>query len=472
VELIVDSTLSSDSDPYVDEHVYHGERLFPAVMGLEAMAQVAMALTGSAEPPKFENVELLRPVVVPRGGKNTIRIAALAREAGVVDLALRCEQSGFQADHFRATCRFNDAMESREQSTQNSKVAIADFKSPRVALDSTRDLYDRLLFHTGRFRRVLNYRLLRAKECAVQLEPYTGEAWFGRYLPQQRVLGCGAVRDAAIHAIQACIPHARLLPIGVRRIAIGQVPCRMEQWRSGDCLPELLLHAREVKRDGDIFEYDLQLLSEQGDVLEHWEGLRLQKVEDLSTAAPWPDGLLGPYVERRLEELMPRARVSVTVERGASSNESIRRSLDAEVTIHRRADGKPEVNDAAVSVAHSTGLTLAVSSAGAVGCDIERISPRSTEVWRGLLGAERFQLAELVAHNEDLDTAATRVWTAIECLKKAGAMSDAPLTLASSQKDGWIVLQSGAHSVASCVARVRDSEAKLVLGVLAESHQV
>ena len=37
--------------------------LFPAVMGLEAMAQVAMALAGSTEPPSFEHVELARPVV-------------------------------------------------------------------------------------------------------------------------------------------------------------------------------------------------------------------------------------------------------------------------------------------------------------------------------------------------------------------------------------------------------------------------
>src|SRR5207237_8609022 len=57
VELIADSVLSSDSDPYVEEHIYHGERLFPAVMGLEAMAQAAMALAGSEDPPGFENIE-------------------------------------------------------------------------------------------------------------------------------------------------------------------------------------------------------------------------------------------------------------------------------------------------------------------------------------------------------------------------------------------------------------------------------
>jgi hypothetical protein len=50
VELVADAFLSSDSDPYLDEHVYHGERLFPAVMGLEAMAQAAMALAATYDP--------------------------------------------------------------------------------------------------------------------------------------------------------------------------------------------------------------------------------------------------------------------------------------------------------------------------------------------------------------------------------------------------------------------------------------
>ena len=209
VELIADSVLSSESDPYLEEHVYQGERLFPAVMGLEAMAQVAMALAGSEDPPSFEDLELTRPVVAPQQGKLTIRIAALLREPGLVEVALRTEETGFQADHFRARCRFEKGTELLRNSTPNLKFEISDFKSTRVPLDPVQDLYQDLLFHTGRFQRVLNYRLLRAKECVVQLEPDTKSAWFSRYLPQERVLGDTGVRDAAIHAIQACIPHAR-----------------------------------------------------------------------------------------------------------------------------------------------------------------------------------------------------------------------------------------------------------------------
>ena len=44
VELVVDAQLATETDPYLDDHVFQGERLFPAVLGLEAMAQAAMAV--------------------------------------------------------------------------------------------------------------------------------------------------------------------------------------------------------------------------------------------------------------------------------------------------------------------------------------------------------------------------------------------------------------------------------------------
>src|SRR5260221_362214 len=41
VELIADAELSVESDPYLNDHIFDGERLLPGVMGLDAMAQVA-----------------------------------------------------------------------------------------------------------------------------------------------------------------------------------------------------------------------------------------------------------------------------------------------------------------------------------------------------------------------------------------------------------------------------------------------
>jgi hypothetical protein len=76
-------------------------------------------------------------------------------------------------------------------------------------------------------------------------------------------------------------------------------------------------------------------------------------------------------------------------------------------------------------------LTLAVAAPqahGAVGCDLEAVTTRSRESWQDLLGAERLALADLVAREsgDAFDAAATRVWGALEALKKAGVALDAP----------------------------------------------
>ncbi len=106
VELVIDVSLSGDTDPYVNDHVYDRQPLFPAVMGLEAMAQTAAALSNGQGLPSFESVEFHRPVVVPPEGGQTIRLAAVLHENGRVEVSLRSAETGFSTDHFRAVCVF------------------------------------------------------------------------------------------------------------------------------------------------------------------------------------------------------------------------------------------------------------------------------------------------------------------------------------------------------------------------------
>jgi enediyne polyketide synthase len=470
VELIVDSTLSADADPYVEEHALHGERLFPAVMGLEGMAQAAMALAGSKEPPSFADVQLNRPVVVPRNGKLTIRVAALVRKPEEIEVALRSEETAFQIDHFRATCRFVSGVSGAELLRASEPKSAITIPAAPLPLDISQHIYADLLFHTGRFQRVKNYRLLRAKECFVQVEPDADAVWFGRHLPQDRVLGDTGVRDAAIHAIQACIPHARLLPIGVDRIVIGKIPCLHDRIRAQNrdregAVPELFLHARERHRDGDLFVYDLKLLGEDGSVLEQWDGLRLRKVETLAHKTPWPQPLIAPYIERCLEELIPQSQVSVALVNGDS--DAALQLFGDDLRLHHRSDGKPQLVAADVSprhshhvsVAHAGELTIAV--AGSSGCDLETVAPRP---WSDLLPPERLALAQQLTKPDrsadslsaSADVAATRVWAALECMKKAGVPTDAPLLLVGpgvpAEPDGWVLFSSGSRTIATCLA--------------------
>ena len=459
VELIVDINLSTDSDPYVNDHQFQGNRLFPAVMGLEAMVQAAMALAGSIELPALEDVRFDYPVVVPPAKSSKVRIAALMHGPNDVEVALRAEETGFQVNHFQARCNFSKTKPNRSYSHKTPSGAVAN-------LDTERDLYGDLLFHTGRFRRLANYRLLKARECTAEITPDPGGAWFSQYLPAALVLGDPGARDAAIHAIQACIPHMTILPTGVERLT---------RYGTGSISPTVV-HARERSADGNTFIYDVVLTDHAGNVVERWVGLHLKAVSQRSTSAPWASPLLAPYLERRLDELMPHGEVSVAlvhdeqIERSERSAHAFRILLGDDALVLKRPDGKPEVADGReVSASHNENLTLAVSGAERAGCDVEEAVYRPPCVWRALIGDDGIALVQLMQRkvDENGDVSATRVWAARECLKKAGAMVNAPLMFVSKTSDGWVMLSSGVFTIATYKTQFRNRDGKFVVAILA-----
>ncbi len=462
VELVVDSELSGDTDPYLDDHIFEGQRLLPAVIGLEAMAQASMALMDSAEIPVFEEVELNRPVVVPRSQTVTVRVAALVREPGRVELALRSAETGFQVDHFRARCCFGTE---RSAAADPHPLRPPEENPDRaVAIAPEKDLYGGLLFQQGRFQRLSGYRMLRAKQCLAEIAA-GDDAWFSSFLPRQMILGDPGMRDAAIHGIQASIPHATVLPVGIERLEVGSV--------NGS--RPLFVAARERWHQDDLYVYDLELHDPEGRLAERWEGLKLRVVGRASAVADWPLPLLGPYVERCLEELIPEASVGVVLEansapdRQSRSDRAFRQLVGPGVVVHRRPDGKPEVLEGGeVTAAHAGDLVLAVAGPGPLGCDLEPVVERSPDGWRQLIGGEGVALAQQMAHRdgEDPDAAATRVWAARESLKKAGAGLDAPLVLRSQGADGWCLLESGRMRIATLVAATRERSERLALAVL------
>ena len=244
VELVADTELSADSDPYLADHLLDGDLLFPAVLGMEAMAQAGAALTGAASPPVFENVEFLRPIVVPPDGTTTIRVAAL-RRGDAVDVAIRSSDTSFRADHFRATLRYTGNRPFDADTGGGDRV-----QRRRLPLDPGTDLYGGLLFQGQRFQRVLGYRQLAATSCAVEISALSADRWFGSYLPGEMLLGNPGTRDAFMHAIQCCVPDATLLPAGVERLYAARLEAAGEQ---------VILTATERHRVGDTYTYDLDV---------------------------------------------------------------------------------------------------------------------------------------------------------------------------------------------------------------------
>jgi enediyne polyketide synthase len=453
VELIADAELSTRTDPYLSDHIFQGTPLLPAVMGLEAMAQVAAAVCGSNRPPVFEDVRFSRPVHIPQGSIVTVRVAALARSPGVIEVVLRTSATAFQLDHFRAVCRFT-----------GEPAGAAEISPPisdAIPLDPARDLYGSILFQSGRFRRLRQYNRLRAAECVAEISPDPGSDWFARYLPAALALPDPGARDALIHCVQACIPHATVLPVGVDRISFGA------QNQSGS----RFVHARErSSNERGLLIYDVDVTNASGELIERWQGLRLQIVGAVTRKEPWIAPLLGPYLERKIRELSPGAEVSIAMGRNGTSKRAIEQALGFRAVVSRRSDGRPEVNGHHVSASHAGDLVVAAAGGSVAGCDLESVSARSPETWRDLLGADGFALAELIASEsgEDTNLAGTRVWCAMECLKKAGAPIDRPLLFRGSHPDGWIELGAGSARIPTYRASIKDVANDLAFAVIVE----
>jgi enediyne polyketide synthase len=466
VELVAEATLSAESDPYLNDHVFRGERLFPAVMGLEAMAQAAMAVLRTVEVPDLEDLRFDRPIVVTSDRPTKIRVAALVTTPCRVDVVIRCDGTAFQLDHFRAVCRFGAA--GPEHPVDAKPCLERPEDSPGVLIDPRTDLYGHLLFQGGRFRRLKGYRELRSTRCEAEIVAADPAAWFHRYLFPTLVLGDPAARDASIHAVQACIPQATILPIGVDRLTLDVVA------GSGS----RIIRARERSEQGDLLVYDLEVVDEQGHVRERWEGLRLRVVERRELDPDWPDPLLGPCLERRARSLLPGCEIAVEVERdGQSGRRSrsdrlIHRVLGECEGFARRPDGKPEAADGrGISAAHARDWTMAIAGRGTIACDLEPVVERPESVWRDLLGHDRWEMARLLAREtgEPMDPAATRVWVALECLAKAGINPSAPMVFMRQARDSAVLLGSGPFRIATFVVPDRRNQGPLMVGLLART---
>ncbi len=467
VELVSEVELTAGADLYLPDHLLDGNLLFPAVLGLEAMAQVARALTGSPAAPTIEDAQFLRPIVVPPDGATRIRIAAVVTDTDVVEVAVRSGETRFAAEHFRARLRFDGRPPAAGPPEPGPE------QLPAVPL-RPEDLYGDLLFQGQRFRRVLRYHRAAARAVDADLAA-TEVDWFAPFHPGALVLGDPGLRDALLHVNQVCVPHATLLPVGVDRIRMSAGPVDPAGYRY--C-------ATERFRDGDTYVYDLALRRGDGTVVERWDGLRLRAVRKSDGRGPWLPPLLGPYLQRTVEDLTG-VELSVGVEpaepddgagtgdlrtrRRARSARALARATGRVTPIRYRGDGRPETDAGQeLSFAHGAGMTVCTTAPATTACDVEPVAPRTPVEWRGLLGAHAELLPLLTAAEAggELDLAATRVWTAMECLQKAGEPPGGTLTVLPTEQAGWVVFAAGPISVATFATTLRGRPEPVVFGVL------
>ena len=292
-ELVAEACLSHETDPYLRQHVIEDAPVFPAVLGLEAMVQAATALVGvDAASVRLEELVLDQPIIVRPDARVVLRIAALVRDAGTVEVVIRTDATGFKTDHFRVLVRFGRAWSDKRTDERNPAPEFGAVSQNEFI---AADLYGSVLFHKGPFRRIRGYRLLTAFQCQAELSATSDYRWFGPYLPQTLSLGDPGKRDAALHAVMPCLPQKTLLPLGFRAFDVFH--------QSGEAQTVM---ARELDQKDGVHTYDLWVFGSDGACHEYWREVRFQEIEKGPISDPVPASQFGPLIERGLRQRLGR----------------------------------------------------------------------------------------------------------------------------------------------------------------------
>ncbi len=364
VELVMATELSAGRDPYLGHHGLDGRAVLPGVMALESMSQAVEALAGPQGPRGVEDVRFARAVTLEEGESAPIRIAVLDGEDGSVEACLRSA-----ADDFVEPCV---SAVFRPQSVGPPPSPPAGSRAGG-GFDAA-PLYGPLLFQTGPFQRLGRFETAASREVAATIEPAPKNRWFGAFEPQGLLLGDPGVRDAALHALQAAVPHKRVIPTSVDSIltCAGGTPARVR--------------AFELAADGSSYTFDIFIEDVSGKVVEVWRGATFRAIGtiDVRLVLEAQPLLASAYLERLGRELLlddtlelelacaPGAAAKHDELRGSGRAEALRR-LGIEAP-SRRSDGRPLAQEGrGLSLAHQGGWTLAMASGREVACDIALI---------------------------------------------------------------------------------------------------
>ncbi len=473
VALTVRTHLSLEKDLYVKDHLWRGSYLFPTVFGLCAMAQAVAYLTGTSNPPivRLEDISLRRPIVVNPETGVEIQIEAEIAEATSngerrVKVGIYTEQTGFSLAHFSANLILGELTSAfQEKPELGQPLPIA----PKT------DLYGDLLFQGERFQRLGEIYTLSEKQSVFRSHAQlSGEDLsnqsFSKGLNQSLILGDPYFRDVLLQSVQLTIPQDICLPVEIAKIERFK-PASSDQGRR---LVTVNLLAREDR------EYISEVIAtdEQGNLIERLSGYRLRILEEhpenptaaelvnpeirdrqhlrqvLQTtcqgleippptvALGYAPNLQGKSLEQRRQQEKP------IVERALKTKLGLKPEQKLVFELESLPSGKPQlsgtqVSGLNVSLSHCDRYCLCTVAETPQGCDIEAITPRSTEDWVALLSDRRSQLMEqLVRQGDTQERAGMRIWSATEAVRKAFNGSDPQFCLVAKQGDGVLLSTS------------------------------
>ena len=504
VELVCDARLSVRTDPYLTDYQVDGMTSLPAVMALEAMAEAASALAGRPMR-RLTDVRMDAPVAVQAGADaepTLIRICAL-RDGDSVTAVIRCAESGFGTEHFRAT--FHSADDGEVVAAGSVAESLPDLDempaSDAGIVDGT-ELYGSICFQSGPFRRAALLPEVTSRSCRALVRGGDGAPWFGDAAEgggESLVLGSPGLNDATWHVLQACVPHRRLLPGGcesvtfsgraadgaveigaveIRASAVQAVPGEAAGATRRGSVPEprsaapaLVVPAQggspDVVRLSTPTEYvwDVEAVDSAGRALVVWRGLRLTDAGPLPRAAAWPSSLLSVYLEHSAVALGLNGELRVSVHSGQPDPASGLVPRPSPAPDHEPAAGEPSAARSARGTGRLEGFVLSVRAPEAVACAWEVAAP-DTDPAPGLAELEAQLRPALAVLGEPPNAAAALLTAVAACLATAGAPDASVAAADDATQDGWLALRAGRAALAGTVVQISGVSCPVAIAVL------
>jgi len=490
VDLAVEAELTHEKDLYIPEHVFSGTPLMPTVMALEGMVQAAMACIGTNELPVIRDISLKRPLIVPKESGAVVRTLVLVdaptKDKLVVARAAMCSDSdGFTNNHFELQCVFGLPHKTDDIPACPTLPGTSHPKGPEEYSPSP-------LFQGTFLRRITKiYDIKEADETLTEITAPAGAEYYGDGFDQTTRMPSPAVRDSMLQAGALMMPPG-YLPESFEEVRV------LRPLRDGE---KLVCRVKARERSGSGFVADIYLYDEAGAPVEALKGfvaqapstevklsgkMRTKTVELLLLMNSLKSALNGTRLslaavphheveagrahpdisseERRtlLENSAAPRHASRLAGALAAKRATIQFLADhlntrAETTqfgLSHEENGKPVLvwnngnsplpEKLEVSLADGSGLSAALVGDQPVGIDIERVEPRTTEAWRGLLGPDGYRLALELQQTtgEHFESGATRVWTLIEAGKKANSLARIVPEYERIVDDTWVVFKS------------------------------
>src|SRR6202142_1185812 len=451
VEIETRVLLTLDKNPYLKDHVFKGTYLFPTVYGIEAMAEAVAAVTGrdNLDYLEMEDVLLSYPITIEQGNATEIHIRAVVEDTFDEDKVIRVKagitvyQTGFSKNHFEAMFIL-EAQKSLEQYTGKLPGKFLDIQPGE-------DLYGHMLFQGSTFQQIISVRSLHDKCCIfnsrMAMTDQHQDSSIGEF-----IAGNPFFRDTLLQSIQIILPDVVALPVEIKK---WEIYSRHTDEGLHNVVVDLL------QRTDEIINADVAAFDKNGWIIEKLQGYKTKiietlqnapRVEDLVSPDAWDESKINnklqSYCERfnmtppeisirhqsgfhRMNKRQRHAIEKGLIEKAYRKLKVPGEKLPAEIVVKWTETGKPVIdgNDkVGISCSHDDRLCMCVVGKLQQGCDIEPITHRTSEEWKGLFGTTRALLFEITnSVDKSEDVAGSRTWCALEALRKATDMKDSDL---------------------------------------------